>query len=134
MVDSNNVASEFVLEEGRVADGVIQLPSAVVDVTFDGSGYRALFRTPRWVHHVSSSTAGLVWRDSVLAPKALHGARVVSAYPESTRLYVPALRNDFVELVELSFAGSRMAGLFGNRDDLLDEWRSRLEGGVSADD
>ena len=116
------------MEEGRIADGVIQLPAPVLDVTFDGIGNRAFFRTPRWVHHVSSSTAGLVWRDSVFGPRALNGARVVSAYPESNRLYMPAIRNDFIELVELSFLGSQRPGLFGNKDDLLAEWRSRLEG------
>ena len=128
LVDANNLASQFILEEGRIADGVIQLPAPVLDVTFDGIGNRAFFRTPRWVHHVSSSTAGLVWRDSVFGPRALNGARVVSAYPESNRLYMPAIRNDFIELVELSFLGSQRPGLFGNKDDLLAEWRSRLEG------
>lgn len=127
-VDTNNLASQFILADGRIAEDVVQLPATVLDVTFDGSGNRALFRTPRWVHHVSSSTTGLVWRDSVFGPKALNGARVVSAYPESNRLYMPAIRNDFIELVELSFRGSQMPGLFGNRHDLLAEWRSRLEG------
>jgi len=128
LVDANDLASQFILEEGRIAERVIQLPATVLDVTFDGSGNRALIRTTRWVHHVSSSAAGLVWRDSVFGPKPLNGARVVSAYPQSNRLYVPAIRNDFIELVELSFPGSQKAGLFGNRDDLLAEWRSRLEG------
>ncbi|MGI9261749.1 MAG: WD40 repeat domain-containing protein, partial [Woeseiaceae bacterium] len=130
LVDANNLVSQFILKEGRIADSVLQLPSTVLDVTFDGSGNRALLRTSRWVHQASSSMAGLVWRDSVLAPKALNGARVVSAYPESTRLYMPAIRNDSIELVELGFRGSENAGLFGNRDKLLGEWRPRLRGEI----
>jgi len=31
-----------------------------------------------------------------------------------------------VELVELAFPGSASAALFGNREELLAEWRTRL--------
>jgi len=46
---------------------------------------------------------------------------------------LPAARNGFVELVELPFPGSASPALFGNRDDLLAEWRSRLGYTVSED-
>jgi WD40 repeat protein len=133
LVDENNLASQIILAEGRVAEGVLQLPTAVLDVTFDSAGNRAMFRTSRWVHRASSSMAGLTWQDSVFGPKAFHGARIVSGSPDAdaaraNRTFIPALRNEFIELVELGFRGSSNPGLFGNKDELLDEWRPRLEG------
>ena len=129
LVDENNLARQFVLAEGRLAEATMQLPSPVIDVTF--SRNRVLFRTSRWVHRASSSMRGLVWQDSVFGPKALHGARTVSGNPgdnsyTGSRVYVPAVRNGFVELVELGFSGSSNPGLFGNKDELLDEWLPRL--------
>jgi len=133
LVDQNDLASQFILAEGRLADGVLQLPKAVSDVTFSGGGSRALFRTSRWVHRASSSMAGLVWQDSVFAPKAIYGAGIVAASPDATaaganRLYLPAARKGFVEFVELGFRGSSNPGLFGNKNELLNEWRPRLRG------
>ena len=129
LVDANNLASQFILAEGRIADGVLQLPAAVRDVTFGGGGSHALFRTSRWVHRASSSMGGLIWQDSVLVPKTFPSARVVSGNNSaSNRSYLPAVRNGFVELVELNFRGSSNPGLFGNREKLLQEWRPRLQG------
>jgi len=135
LVDANNLASQFILNEGRVADGAMQLPSAVQDVTFLRGGSRVLFRTSRWVHQASSSAAGLAWQDSVFGPKALQGARAVYGSPDTAaanRVYVPAIRNDFVELVELGLRGSSNPGLFGNKDELLSEWSRRLGGVIDS--
>ncbi len=72
---------------------------------------------------------GLIWQDSVLVPKTFPSARVVSGNNSaSNRSYLPAVRNGFVELVELNFRGSSNPGLFGNREKLLQEWRPRLQG------
>ncbi len=130
LVDANNLARQFILAEGRLADASLRLPSPVLDVTF--SRNRVLFRTSRWVHRASSSGRGLVWQDSAFGPKALRGAKTVTGNPELNakmggRLFVPAVRNGFVELVELGFRGSSAPGLFGSRDELLQEWLPRLE-------
>lgn len=73
-----------------------------------------------------------MWQDSVFGPKALHGARTVTGNSGDTRytgsrVYVPAVRNGFVELVELGFSGSSNPGLFGSKEELLDEWLPRLQ-------
>ncbi|MGI9247508.1 MAG: proprotein convertase P-domain-containing protein, partial [Woeseiaceae bacterium] len=131
LVDADNLASQFILAEGRLADGTLQFPEPVRDISFSGRGSRVFIRTSRWVHRASSSMAGLVWQDSVFGPKTFHGARIVSGSAgAANRPYIPAVRNDSVKLVELSFVGSSNPGLFGSKDKLLNEWRPRLEGVV----
>jgi len=132
VVDATNLASQFILSEGRIADAILQLPSPVVDVSFNRN--RVIFRTSRWFHRASSSRNGLIWQDSVFGPTAIHGARVVSGSPDAgDRTYIPAVRNGFVELFELGFRGSSGPGLFGSKRELLDNWRPRLESSVAAD-
>ncbi len=125
VVDNNNLASQFILADGQIANATLQLPSPVIDVLFDRN--RVLFRTSRWFHRASSSQIGLVWQDSVFGPTAIHGARVVTGKPGAGgRSYVPAVRNGTVELVELGFRGLSGPGLFGSKDELLGKWRPRL--------
>ncbi len=133
VVDDNNLASQFILSDGQIAEATLQLPSPVIDVSF--SRNRVLFRTSRWFHRASSSQIGLVWQDSAFGPTAIHGASVVSGGPNAAdRTYVPAVRNGFVELVELGFRGSSGPGLFGSRDELLGKWRPRLQSTVISGD
>ena len=133
LVDANNLASQFILAEGGIAGGVLQLPTAVREVTFASGGGHALFRTSRWVHRASASVAGLTWQNSVLVPKTFRSARVVAGNGAAgNRMYLPAIRNGFVELVELNFRGSSSPGLFGNKDKLLEEWLPRLQGNAVA--
>jgi len=129
LVDAENRASLFVLSEARVGEGVLRLPSAVEGVTFSRTGYRVLFRTARWVHRASASPNGFYWLDSAFGPKSLDRGSIVFGAPGSdkaNRAYVPAARNGFVELVELSFPGASGSGLFGAADELLEEWQTRL--------
>lgn len=133
VVDADNRASQFILSDGQIAEATLQLPSPVVDVSF--SRNRVLFRTSRWFHRASSSRIGLVWQDSTFGPTAIHGASVVSGGPNAAdRSYVPAVRNGFVELVELGFRDSSGPGLFGSRDELLGKWRPRLQSAVNSGD
>ncbi len=133
VVDDNNLASQFILSDGQIAEATLQLPSPVIDVSF--SRNRVLFRTSRWFHRATSSQIGLVWQDSAFGPTAIHGASVVSGGPNAAdRSYVPAVRNGFVELVELGFRGSSGPGLFGSRDELLGKWRPRLQSTVISGD
>jgi WD40 repeat protein len=133
VVDDNDRAGQFILSDGQIAEATLQLPSPVIDVSFNRN--RALFRTSRWVHRASSSQIGLTWQDSTFAPQAIRGARVVSGGTDGTfRSYVPAARNGFVELVELGFRGSGGPGLFGSRDELLGKWRPLLQGERTTDE
>jgi WD40 repeat protein len=132
LVDDKGIASQFVLAEGHLSEGTIELAGPVEEITFEHSGSRAFFRTARWTHRASLGIDGLHWVNSVLSPKPLNGARIVLG-PEGSdtanRAYLPAARNGFIELVELGFAGSTSPGVLGNKDELLSEWRIRLGSG-----
>jgi len=130
LVDENNLASQLMLAESRIGDATLQLPSEVQEVVFDANGTRAYFRSARWVHRASLSTAGLIWTDALFVPRTLNGAGIVNgngATDSQTghRLFLPAAKNGYIEIVELNFGRSSSAGLFGSRDELLEEWRDR---------
>ena len=68
-----------------------------------------------------------------MAPVSLSSARMVfgdnesDAYSASgNRVIVPTAGDGFVRLVELRFTAGQGAGLFGNKDELLQEWRRKL--------
>ena len=129
LVDDTGLASQFILAEGRLGSQALQIPGPVEEIAFGSSGARAYFRTARWTHRVSLGVNGLHWVDSAFSPKPLNGARIVfgpAGSGTANRAYLPAARNGFVELVELGFPGSTSPGLFGNREELLAEWRGRL--------
>jgi len=131
LVDQDNVASQFILAEGRIGDSTLQLPSEVQEVVFDSNASRAYFRSPRWVHRASLSTNGLIWSDALFVPRTLSGAGLVrgDGTPESLvshRMYLPIARNSYIEIVELGFRGTTSTGLFGNKDELLKDWRARI--------
>ncbi len=131
VVDEDNLASQFRLSEGRIGDATLQLPSDVQEITFGTSGARVYFTTSRWVHQASSSNSGLNWIDALFVPRPLLGAGIVhgNGLPDSGRkraVYLPIAKNGYIEIVELNFSGSSSAGLFGNGNELLQEWGDRL--------
>ena len=129
MVDANGLASLLLPEDGRIADSTLTFPDDVQEIVFNRSGSRAYVRTPRWTHRLSLSANGLGWVDAVFSPKALNGAGIVfgpDGSETANQAYLPAARNGFVELVQLPFPGASTAALFGNRTELLAEWRKRL--------
>jgi len=138
LVDDKNVAQQFSLREGRIGESVLQLPSAVEGLVFAPGGSRVLFRTARWIHRVGSSATGLIWIDAILGPKAVNGARMVfgpysnSAVATGSRLYLPVAGDTFVRLAELKFADDKGPKLFGNKQQLLEEWVRRL--GISIEE
>jgi hypothetical protein len=103
----------------------------VHEIVFDKNGSRAFFRTARWVHRANSSISGLIWVDALFVPRPLRGVGIVHgnglSSPGATRkMYLPVTRNGYIELAELSINGFATAGLFGNKEDLLREWRDRV--------
>ena len=133
MVDQGNLAQQFILAEGKLGEQSLQLPARVEEVSFAPGGSRVLFRTPRWVHRASSAISGLRWLDAVFAPRSIAGASLVFGDMDSnqfaatgTRAYLPVAGPGYVQLAELNFDANRGPALFGNREELLAEWRRRL--------
>ena len=69
----------------------------------------------------------------MLAPKAVPGARIIFGDPaaESTsalgsHFYLPVAGDGRVRLAKLNFAATGAPGLFGNKDQLIEEWRRKL--------
>ena len=76
---------------------------------------------------------GLSWIDAILAPhvpdrtRIVFGTTAVDRKASSRgRMYLPVIGNGFVHLTQLNFVGGKGPGLFGSKDQLLDEWRDRL--------
>ncbi|MDH5622140.1 MAG: hypothetical protein OEY74_08670, partial [Gammaproteobacteria bacterium] len=131
LVDVDNLASQFMLPEGRVGDATLQLPSDVQEVTFGPTGTRAYIKTSRWIHLASSSVSGLIWMDALFVPRTLHGAGIVhgNGSPNSLRrsaVYLPVAKNGYLDIIELEFGGSSSAGLFGKRSERFQEWNNRI--------
>ena len=49
-----------------------------------------------------------------------------TAVPLGGRVYLPVAGDGFVQLAELNFDARRGPGLFGNKSELLNEWRHRF--------
>lgn len=74
-----------------------------------------------------------MWLDSVFVPNALAGRQIVhggvsQSDPAAHRAYLPVVSDPFVKLVELGFRAPSSPGLFGNKDELLAEWQTKLNG------
>ena len=128
LVDANNLAQQFSLEEGRIGALSVSLPDLVEAVSFNPAGSRVYFRTARWIHRASSATTGLIWRDAIFGPNPVHGAGIVTASPSSVDhdIYLPVARAGSITLTGLRFEAAEGPGLFGGKDELLTDWRVRL--------
>ncbi len=128
LVGENNVAQQFNLEEGRIDELSVVFPDNVEDVAFNPVGSRAYFRTARWIHRASSSNDGLIWLDAILAPRPVHGGNLVinAATSAGNEIQLPVIRAGSITLNPLRFDSSGTPGLFGNHDELIEEWRDKL--------
>ncbi len=132
LVDAENHATQFNVEEGRLGAMRLELPSAVEDIAFTPGGSRVLFRTARWVHRAGSSAAGLIWFEATLVPRPLRSARIVFASGVDrenlvgAKFYLPVASDGALRLREFVFSSNEPPTLFGNKDELIADWRLRL--------
>ena len=75
----------------------------------------------------------MIWIDAILAPKALDATRMVFGDPAiddrpalGNRLFLPVAGDGFAYLAELNFDVQKGPGLFGYKEQLLQDWRQRL--------
>jgi WD40 repeat protein len=105
LVDQDNVAQQFNLEEGRIGSLSVRLPHDVEDVVFNPVGSRVYFRTARWIHRASSSKNGLIWLDAIFGPRSVQGGNIVVSSETSAgnEIHLPVIRAGSVALARLRF-------------------------------
>jgi hypothetical protein len=141
IVDASDRAQLLNLGSGRIGASHMQLPDAVNDIIFSPNETRVLFRTARWIHRASVSPAGLNWMDALRTPKVMAGSRMVFEPPARLPGPVEALSPGdplgnrvmlltrdagFAEVAVLDFTHESGSTLFGSREQLLAEWRTKL--------
>jgi len=142
LVDERDQVRLLDPESGKVSSEVLQLPGTTTDVIFSPNESRVLFRTGRWIHRALVSPTGLIWTDTVRAPKPMHGSSMVfnqrtsaaanreAAVGEQSgdRVLILATDTGVAELSEIRFSYSEGPALFGNKSSLLSEWTEKLRG------
>ena len=128
LVSNGNQVQQLNLEDGALGALSLRLPDAIEAVSFSPVGSRVYVRTARWIHRASSSANGLIWLDAVFGPNPVHGTGLVHPPRESDRaaIYLPVLRGGTLELARLDFDAMDGPGLFGNREELIADWSTRL--------
>jgi WD40 repeat protein len=128
MVDDDNLVKQLNLEEGAIGKRMLALPDTVEALAFSPVGSRIYLRTARWVHRASSSPEGVIWNDAIFGPSPVHGTGIVSKPNESgrTEVFMPVMRAGTVGVARLKFDLADGQGLFGNKDELIADWRARL--------
>lgn len=150
LVDADNAARVFDIRNGGIGPQTLRLPGRIDDILFSPGDSRVLLRTSRWVHRASVSRAGLAWETAIRAPQALRGSRMAfddrvetqglqgiangrPAVSPGNHLLLLSRDAGFVELADLYISYSDGPLLFGSRDELLEEWRSKLGRGEQQD-
>ncbi len=131
MVDSENTIRILNIKEGIVGANTISLPSVVGEILFSANETRLLIRTPRWVHRASVSPSGIGWLDAIRIPKIADGSELVFGSDQSgnglgSSVYVLTRDTGSAEVAELSFQHDKGASLIGTREELLQQWRTKL--------
>lgn len=114
----------FDLASSRLVGEALPLPGPVTSMTFARSGPDLYAKTQRWVHRLSTTADGLLWRDALLVPRIAGNAAPLAAHGDS--FILPTVFDGEFELTNFRYSGAQGSGLFGNREELLAEWRSRF--------
>ncbi len=140
IVDGQNQARLLDIRNGRIGTTGLQLPDTVTEIAFSRNEARVLFKTGLWIHRALVSPAGLIWTDATRAPKSLSGSRMafdrqgiadeggLHAVHGNDRVLVLTRDTGFAEIVEIHFDYDAGPALFGNRQNLIDEWTRKVRG------
>jgi hypothetical protein len=144
LVDALNQVRLLDPHDGRIGSEILELPGSASDVTFSPNESRVLFKTGRWIHRALVSPTGLIWTDTVRAPKSMNGSRIAfNQRPTSAaggddragdqsgdRILILATDTGLAELTEIRFSYSEGPAMFGSKAVLLGEWTEKLRGPV----
>ena len=142
LADARNVVQVFDISAGTIGTARLDLPDTVSDILFSRNESQVVLHTSRWVHRADISRSGLHWRSAIRAPQPLPGSelvfdgrRPVSPPAAPDTMDVANAQNGILmltrdaghaALAELDFGYQSGSVLFGSREDLVDEWGSRL--------
>jgi WD40 repeat protein len=143
LVDALNRLHVLDTQGGQIGVDQLSVPGTVVDIAFSPDESRVLARTGRWIHRALVTPQGLVWTDTIRAPKAMQGSRMVfdsrpAAEGERNggrvgdQVLLLGRVTGAAELVELDFRYRDGPSLFGSRPELLEAWSDRLQSGEPA--
>jgi len=142
LVDASNQVRLLDPRDGRIGSDILELPARVSEVTFSPNESRVLFRTGRWIHRALVTPTGLIWTDTVRAPKSMRGSRMVFAErpapvasregqaddQSGDRILILATDSGMAELAEVRFSYADGPALVGSKASLLGEWTGKLRG------
>jgi WD40 repeat protein len=142
LVDQLNQVRLLDPRDGRIGSDILELPAPVDDLAFSPNESRVLFKTGRWIHRAIVAPTGLIWTDTVRAPKSLRGSHMVfDARPQGSssrenradeqsggRILILATDTGLVKLAEVRFSYSDGPALFGSKTSLLNDWTEKLQG------
>jgi len=142
LVDALNQVRLLDPRDGRISSEILELPGSASDVIFSPNESRVLFKTGRWIHRALVSPTGLIWTDTVRAPKSMNGSRIAfnqrptsaaggddrAADQSGDRILILATDTGLAELTEIRFSYSEGPAMFGSKAALLGEWTEKLRG------
>jgi WD40 repeat protein len=141
LADAANRLHTLDPQGGEIGADVLSIPGTLLDVAFSPDESRVLARTGHWIHRALMTPQGLVWTDTIRAPRAMRGSHMTfdsrrepggarSAGLAGDRVLLLSRAAGGAELVELGFGYTEGPGLFGSRAALLEDWTTRLKGEI----
>jgi len=124
IADAQSTLYQLDLATNELRGDTITLPSSITELSHAPAGGTFVARTERFVHLLDASTLGVLWRDAVLIPRTARGAKLRVESFDSFRL--PVIVDGRLSVHRIQFAGGDSTGLFGNPNDLYEQWTTRL--------
>lgn len=132
--DSDGTVRQLDTETGDIGRLSLVLPARIRELAVAPFGARVFVRTERWVHEASSGAEGLTWNDAHFVPPGGSGQALVFAPVGSAPGVLHVLRRDVDRLTLAALDTEQGPLVFGEREDLVPEWRERLGLGVQPGD
>ena len=124
--DSEGTVRQFDTATGDIGRLSLVLPARIREIAVAPFGARIFVRTERWVHEASSGADGLVWSDAYFVPPGGSGQELAFVPSANLPGVLHVLRRDLARLTLAALDADREPLIFGEREDLVMEWRRRL--------
>ena len=124
VADASNQLYQLSLSSNEQVGPAMPMPSTIREIVLAPTGNTFFVRTDRWVHQVSITVDGLLWRNAVLVPRVPGNANLL---PESSGSFLlPTVTDSEVVIARFAFRDTSGPGLFGNQLELLQRWQERF--------